>query len=534
MKEFSDNIKMHKESRKDFSVENLAAVRKDFEASKKNLKSDLKKCTTFVKKIKTGGAWSMKPDDIVRDVSTLNLSRYVEEVVTAILEAKLKLTDIPVVLALCKAMHQRYSTFMMALLPGLWSVIQSKPTEETGKLRRIYVRLVTEFILNGLSTETKQLAKLITEVTGGKDGSYNVTDAHIIIAFVKASGVEILGITPTSIQKNTEFIGQECDKVENAPNTAEDEPSVDAPVMVTKEAAERGKSAVESVEALLPERAVSTEISKDFYENCKGAYAFLSKSLVSTDSKLKTMEKRCEQDRLVSGSLTETREKGLQDARKLRESLWKTVEAMSDILDLPMPHLQEQDSEDVAGGGGLEVWTKSGDDGDADFGPFDDEETRAFYCDIPDFLTTVPPALLGLSEDEIEKRKADNLVKYGSDFGADENDGTDTETNEIAPLTEAELEAAELEEDKESGDDKEESEAENKDTPHYKLMVLLEQELPECNRREQVDELSEKFCTNHGSSKNSRRRLSQTLFHIPRARLDLLPYYSRMAATLSR
>jgi regulator of nonsense transcripts 2 len=75
---------------------------------------------------------------------------------------------------------------------------------------------------------------------------------------------------------------------------------------------------------------------------------------------------------------------------------------------------------------------------------------------------------------------------------------------------------------------------ENKDTPHYKLMVLLDQELPECHRREQLDELAEKFCTNHGSSKNARKRLSRTLFLVPRTRLDLLPYYSRMAATLDR
>ena len=64
--------------------------------------------------------------------------------------------------------------------------------------------------------------------------------------------------------------------------------------------------------------------------------------------------------------------------------------------------------------------------------------------------------------------------------------------------------------------------------------MLLEQELPECNRREQIDEISEKFCTNNGSSKNSRKRLSRTLFLVPRTRLDLLPYYSRMAAILDR
>lgn len=31
----------------------------------------------------------------------------------------------------------------------------------------------------------------------------------------------------------------------------------------------------------------------------------------------------------------------------------------------------------------------------------------------------------------------------------------------------------------------------NKDTPHYKLTVLLEQELPEASRRDKIDELGD-------------------------------------------
>lgn len=65
-------------------------------------------------------------------------------------------------------------------------------------------------------------------------------------------------------------------------------------------------------------------------------------------------------------------------------------------------------------------------------------------------------------------------------------------------------------------------------------MVFLEEELPECHRREQIDELSEKFSINHGSSKNARKRLSKTMFLVPRTRIDLIPFYSRMAATLDR
>ncbi|KAL3922487.1 MAG: hypothetical protein SGILL_002183 [Bacillariaceae sp.] len=473
----------------------------------------------------------MRPAEITRDVATLNLSRYVEEVVTAILESNIKVNDLPVVLALCKAMHQRYSAFLSTLVPGLWAVIRSKPTEETGKLRRVYVRLVTDFLLNGLTTETKPIMKLIAEVTGGKDGSYNVTDAHIVLAFVKSAGFEILGTKPSSICTNLALVNAQASKSESAGESEPDSTNPDAPVLVTREAAAEGTSIAERMDGLLNERAVSPEISQKFFGHCEGAFGTLSKSLVATDSKLKKMEKRCDNDRLLAGTLTESREKGLQDARKLRETLWKSVETMSDILGLPMPQLEEEEDDEQQGGSGVEVWTKTGtEDEDANFGPFDDEETRAFYCDVPDYLTTIPPALLGLSEDQIEQRKAENLAKYGAGLEVDAPEADE----EVSPSTEAELEAAEEQEgEQDGGDAAEEAADQNEDTPHYKLMVLLEQELPECNRREKVDELSEKFCTNHGSSKNSRKRLSQTLFQVPRTRLDLLPYYSRMATTCS-
>jgi regulator of nonsense transcripts 2 len=45
---------------------------------------------------------------------------------------------------------------------------------------------------------------------------------------------------------------------------------------------------------------------------------------------------------------------------------------------------------------------------------------------------------------------------------------------------------------------------------------------------------ADRFCVNHGSNKNSRKRLYKTLFLVPHARLDLLPYWSRFAAILDR
>lgn len=65
-------------------------------------------------------------------------------------------------------------------------------------------------------------------------------------------------------------------------------------------------------------------------------------------------------------------------------------------------------------------------------------------------------------------------------------------------------------------------------------MVLIEEELPECNRRESIDALADKFCTNHGATKNARKRIEKAMFLVPRSRLDLIPYYSRLAAIFDR
>jgi hypothetical protein len=47
-------------------------------------------------------------------------------------------------------------------------------------------------------------------------------------------------------------------------------------------------------------------------------------------------------------------------------------------------------------------------------GPFDDEEARSFYCDLPDLLTTIPPALLGLTQEDVLRIQAENQIRYGS------------------------------------------------------------------------------------------------------------------------
>lgn len=403
--------------------ENLKTKRADFAKEKKTLKADLKKCTAFVKKVKAGSLYTAKPMDVKTDVAALNLSRYVEEIISALIESKPKVADLPNVSALCQAMHERYPEFLPTLLPTLWTTVLQSPASqsskskkgpseiaEQSKQRRFYVRLLTEFLECGMLPSADKLLKCLSDWTGAAN-SYAVQDAIAIVAFGKQATFECLGQTPMSVRTAMELIH------------AERANSADAPESL-RVLLDDALTVIQQVKPVLAQnRAVPPETASAFLQHCLGAYTTMSTSLVQTHTKLRKLEKRCEQDRLLSGQLPAAREKGLVDARKLCESLQKSVEALSDSLDQPVPVLLVEDDDlDAARGSGVEIWTKEA-GGQENLGPFDDEETRAFYCDVPDFLTTIPPALLGITEEEIERRNQANAEKYGADGPTETQEG---------------------------------------------------------------------------------------------------------------
>jgi hypothetical protein len=606
---FRSTIEWHRSNRAIMtSPTALNEKRQQHTASKKSLKSDLKKCTAFVKKVKasssfqsntptsaTSAGFTMQMTEdlanhpLVKDVATLNLSRYVDEIASSLLEAKFKVAEVPVVVALSCALHERYKEFLPSLLPKLVGYIQSPSSqsspsgtdkdEDAGsitKQRRIFLRLLTEFVLNGIVVDPKPLVKIVAEATGAPKSSaaahehqYQVTDANLLSSFVKSAGVELLDTTPRSIRLAMELVSQEIAKDEESDQTELQIDDAEKDEGTQAKAPEQGKpdnsdspdgdessqsfvndprflkmktereTAIKEASDLLvvlggsvlKERACVPNVNTNLKSHCSGAYASLVASYSATATRLHKLEKRCEQDRLLAGGLSEAREKGLNDARKLLENLRKSVETLSEALDQDVPSVVEETEEEESSalGAGVELWTKGdGEGGDADLGPFNDEETRSFYCDIPDFLSTKPPALLGLSATQVEEKKASNAVRYGGHDNAEEGDQESTPFNEES-LRDLHNEKA----DEDSTKPEEDGETTvDQNAPHFKLSVLLDEELVECNRREVADELADKFCVNHGSNKNSRKRLTKALFNVPRTRLDLLPQYARFACTV--
>ena len=505
----------------------------------------------------------------------------------------------------CVEMHRRYPTFAEALIPTLIAAIAngtgSTSDGDGGLPRRTCFRLLTEFILHGIITDVKPIVKLINDAAGvpseeGKE--YSVTDANLIVTFAKFGGVEILGVVPRGTKGEVDRLVKEIegkgegnlvlvpDAAEEkkdtttaaaaegeTPNKKEEESiDIEKPFVPTlsPKLQEKCQSTIESFNSTIPySRAVPPGLTSTLHKHMLGAYKTLSNSYATTHKRLLKLEKRCEQDRLLQGALSEQREKGLTDARSLMDTLQKSVETLSDALDVDVPVLEEEEATDEASGKGIELWSKNNEGRDEKLGPFDDEETRSFYCDVPDLLSTKPAALLGLKPEDVEKIKERNARVYGDE---EEIEMTELEEGDMPMIAEDDVDAESEEEDegdkdvemKGAGEDGEKDEKGKtsstekkkmllllaqthsssiphtltddafKDTPHYNLTVLLEEELPEASRREAIDELADRFCANHSSNKNSRKRLYKTLFLVPRTRLDLLPYYSRFASIVDR
>ena len=56
---------------------------------------------------------------VAAEVPKLNLSKYVDEVASSLVESKIKLAELPAVVEFCSIMHQTYGGFSASLLPEL-------------------------------------------------------------------------------------------------------------------------------------------------------------------------------------------------------------------------------------------------------------------------------------------------------------------------------------------------------------------------------------------------------------------------------
>uniref|UniRef100_A0A182T7Y2 MIF4G domain-containing protein n=1 Tax=Anopheles maculatus TaxID=74869 RepID=A0A182T7Y2_9DIPT len=141
---------------------------------------------------------------LLQELSVLNLTKYMSEVSTALVVAKLKLNDIDAVLKLCTHLHRNYSHFAPTLFKSWQKVLMINPIGKLTEPSKMRVDLCfySELLSVGIFTKKTGLpllhACLLRLITRDKREHLYIS---VVLTFCKQYGTEFAGILPIRISE---------------------------------------------------------------------------------------------------------------------------------------------------------------------------------------------------------------------------------------------------------------------------------------------------------------------------------------------
>ncbi|KAK9871574.1 hypothetical protein WA026_012955 [Henosepilachna vigintioctopunctata] len=454
------------------NAQNLRPVESYFS----KLDSNVKRNTAFVKKIKN--FTSSQLEVYLKDMSGLNLSKYISEVAAGLVEAKMKMTDVSAAVKLCSALNQTYVDFSQHLFDNWQKNLSFKVGEKIlnpSKLRvdlRLYADLVQAGIFNNKNAFTLLGNVLTTLINMDKEEHFNIS---IVLSFCKHCGEDYAGLVPRNIKKLEDKFKMQIPRSTFLPPEKQ-----------------------QNVKSLL----------KDYYLS-------VSKHLVKDHQEIMNFEKQNNRILQTKGELSHERKEKLEAMQTAFEKLHTAAQNFADILDEDMPTLKAQivvqNQENM-------IVTGSGPDIDENSQLFIEKiwcdiETQKFYCQLPELQAFLPTSYMNkthsspLDQDTVTEEVLDSDLPT-EDFEEE------AKIEEPPTLVEDDL------------DDSATTTASNK--------IVLEaflNNLPNCVNREMIDNAAIDFLVTL-NNKHNRRKLIKALFGVNRTRLDLLPFYARFVAIL--
>eukprot|EP00897_Mesotaenium_endlicherianum_P004511 jgi/Mesen1/4088/ME000214S03269 len=430
----------------------------------------------------------------------------------------------------CSVLHQRYRDFAPTLVPCLLKALAPPPATPALKVggagpvsggggddapdgvaggsagsaarKRITLRLLTELFLCGIVSDVAVLMGVLKELTAAdtlqskdKDRDAAHTSLALVVSFVRHARI---------------LLGFPCDPVQ---------------------------------ELAYGDLSVSHEQKKAMLKMVCAFYDAALALLLSEHAALEEQGQENARMLHVRGELTDEHAATYERLRKSYDQLLRNVTSLAELLDKEPPVMPADDSVTRMSGPANGSAGSAADHGALSTPEplWDDDDTRTFYENLPDLRAFVPAVLLG--DTEVHKGGVD----VGSSSSAKEQlhesghvaEDTSSAATPTGTLVEGEKEAEGDAVVKDAGAEATaaaagggggEGERALKGADAASLDSVL-QRLPSCVSRDLIDQITVEFC--YLNSKGSRRKLVRALFGVPRTALELLPYYSRMVATLS-
>lgn len=508
--ECEERLKWKESQREANNKENIKYPEESFFA---RLDSSIKKNSTFVKKLKN--MTDAQKESIFKDMNGLNLTKYISEVANAIVEAKIKLNDIPMALRICSALHQRYADFSGQLLDSWHKNLPKKAGDPINASKmRIDIRLFAEIISSGIFSPKEGLpvlGNLLTLLTTTDKESHQ--NLNILLSFCRHCGDDYAGFVPRKMR-------------------------------------------------ILAQKYFLTIPQSDFLTNdrkrnvrnlLKEYYKTLSSHVVSDHKQLQNQEKQIRKSLQMKGEVPKDRKEKFEAKQMDFQKLWSSTQQFADIIDeeLPVlaPDLQEFSDDNEENGSTMSFDVSNRFKGQPEFEAgalWEDEDTRSFYQHLPDLKSIIPSILYKDCVKEVDNKtevidKKEELKDENEDQNEEKETNYENIVNELKGNIDAEETAEEDIEDPISaivgvdieGDDSDDDSSKEASTkvPNKVLLEAFFNQIVNCVNRDMIDRAAINFCTNL-NTKNNRKKLVRQLFTVQRTRLDLLPFYARFVAQI--
>ncbi|CAL0304876.1 unnamed protein product [Lupinus luteus] len=479
----------------------------------RTLDSSIKRNTAVIKKLKQIN--EEQRDALMDELRGVNLSKFVSEAVASICDAKLRSSDIQAAVQICSLLHQRYKDFAPSLIQGLLKVFSpGKPGDESdadknlkAMKKRSSLKLLLELYFVGVIEDGGIFISTIKDLTSAeqlKDRDATQTSLTLLSSFARQGRI-FIGLSVTGPQIHEEFF--------------------------------KGLN-------------ITTDQKKVIRKACYSFYDTAAELLQSEHSSLRLMEHENSKILNAKGELSDENIASYEKLRKSYDQLYRNVSSLAEALDMQPPVMPEDGHTTRVTSGEEAISSGAGKDSPVAEPIWDDEDTRAFYECLPDLRAFVPAVLLGETELKISEQSVKSqdqptdivpesdkgqLATYGSgEVSTESNALPEVESTERVKHKEEKEKSKELDKEKEKDKDNDKKGEHEKDKLRSlegtNLDALL-QRLPGCVSRDLIDQLTVEFC--YLNSKSNRKKLVRALFNVPRTSLELLPYYSRMVATLS-
>ncbi|XP_037936989.1 regulator of nonsense transcripts 2-like isoform X1 [Teleopsis dalmanni] len=464
------------------------------------LDSSLKKNTAFVKKLRQFTAAQL--DQLLKDMTSLNLSKYITEICSAVCDAKIKMTDVPAAVILCSKLNQIYSDFSASFLEAWQKTLALKTGEKIAnpsKLRvdlRLFAELVSSGVINSKQGLSLLGAVLVNVISSDKEDHSNFS---IILSFCRHCGEEYAGLVPRKMLLIAEK------------HNMTDIPKSD---FLTSEKQQNLRS-----------------LLKDYFKN-------LCKHLLSEQEELLNMTKNIRRTVESKGELSNDKREKCEIMQSNFDKLHTSVQTLSDLINEPLPELAKE-TEMCSPGTVIDSILEDTSMGELD--PWGDEETKQFYTDLPDLRQYLP----NFSAPKVDNEQIEEPTEM-TEEAIDANIDADIDIDD-PPSASSDLAA-----DKEAEGDEKPEEATTQILPEKIGNALMEVgrscsgyvynskhqfdqfliNLNNCVNKELIDSAAIEFLLNF-NTKNNRKKLTKSINTVQRTRLDLLPFLSRFVAIVN-